>query len=257
MSTATEAAPEVKTVNSPEEATGEYREMLKRLMIRQLYAETATAEVFGRSIGAAPSWREKHIAAEFALEEAQHSQMLVDLLADLGEDAEKIIAERPAAAQFWSVDLDDWLHIAVFNFTVDRAGSQQIMEYRQSSYQPWADKMGVVLEDEEEHYDNGVENLKEFSKDPEKLRAFQEVYNGLLPVTVKRAFGRPTGADNEYCVRTGLKRHGTEHVVNRYLEEMRGFMEPAGLKFPPLSAFEKVGAEIMPSTRKILESLQA
>ncbi len=83
---------EVSTISSPTEATGEYREMLIRLMTRQLYAETATAEVFGRSIGAAPTWREKRLAAEFALEETQHSQMLCDLLADLGEDPETIIA---------------------------------------------------------------------------------------------------------------------------------------------------------------------
>ena len=116
------------TIYTAAEARDDYREMLVRLMTRQLYAETATAEIFGRSISAAPTWREKHLAAEFAYEEAQHSQMLCDLLSDLGEDPEKLISNRPTAASFWRVDLDNWLHIAVFNFTVDRAGSQQIME---------------------------------------------------------------------------------------------------------------------------------
>ena len=96
-------------VHTAADATGDYRDMLLRLMTRQLYAETATAEVFGRSIGVAPTWREKHLAAEFALEEAQHSQMLCNLLTDLGEDPENLIANRPPAANFWSVDLDNWL----------------------------------------------------------------------------------------------------------------------------------------------------
>ena len=86
--------------------------------------------------------------------------------------------------------------------------------------------------------------------------ALREAYNGMLPVTVKRAFGRPTGADNDYCLKVGLKRHSTEQVVNRYLQEMMGFMKECGLKFPQFSAFEKVGAELMPSTRKILASNQ-
>ena len=244
-------------IGSADEASGDYREMLIRLMTRQLYAETATAEVFGRSIGAAPTWREKHMAAEFALEEAQHSQMLCDLLTDLGEDHEQIIANRPAAASFWNLDLDDWLHIAVFNFTVDRAGSQQIMEYRQSSYTPWADKMGVVLADEEEHYENGVDNLRAFAADPEQLARFQSVYNNMLPVAVKRAFGRPHGADNDFCLSTGLKRHSTAAVINRYLEEMRGYMAPVGLAFPPLSMFAAERVELAASTTTILESLQA
>ncbi len=244
-------------IQTPAEAKGEYRDMLLRLMTRQFYAETATAEVFGRSIGCAPSLREKFLAAEFAEEEADHSARLCRLFEALGEDPEKIHAGRPPAAQFWSLDLDNWIHIAVFNFTVDRAGSQQIMEYRDSSYEPWAKEMDSVLRDEEGHYGNGVENLREFSRDPVKFAEFQRLYNQMLPVTIKRAFGRPTGPDNDYCVKVGLKRHSTEQVVNRYLEEMLGYMRECKLRFPAISAFERIGAEILPSTRAILLSNQA
>lgn len=244
------------TVRTPRDANGSYRDMLVRLMTRQFYAETATAEVFGRSIGCAPTLREKFLAAEFAREEAEHSERLCVLLRDLGLDPEQVHAARPPAAQFWSLDLDNWVHIAVFNFTVDRAGSQQIMEYRQSSYLPWAEAMGSVLADEEGHYGNGVENLREFARSPSLFAEFQRVYNGMLPVTVKRAFGRPFGADNDYCVAVGLKRHTTEQVVNRYLDEMLGYMRECGLKFPPLSVFAAIGAELMPSTREIILSNQ-
>jgi ring-1,2-phenylacetyl-CoA epoxidase subunit PaaA len=243
-------------VRSPHEATGAYRDMLLRLMTRQFYAETATAEVFGRSIGCAPSLREKLLAAEFASEEAEHSTRMCKLFEDLDVDPEAVFAARPSAAQFWSLDLDNWVHIAVFNFTVDRAGSHQIMEYRDSSYRPWAEAMGSVLADEEGHYGNGVENLREFARDKKFFAEFQQVYFGMLPVTVKRAFGRPTGADNDYCIAVGLKRHTTEQVVNRYLGEMLGYMRECGLKFPPLAAFEKIGAALMPSTRDIILSNQ-
>ncbi len=253
------AADSVETiaeVRGPAEASGPYRDMLVRLLVRQLYAETATAEVFGRSIEAAPNWRDKYLAAEFAFEEARHSQMLCDILDELGEDSEAIIAERPAVAAFWGLDLDNWLSIAVFNFTVDRAGSQQILEYRESSYRPWAEKMGEVLDDEEEHYENGVDNLRGIAKDPERLAEFQKVFNEMLPNTVKRAFGRPSGPENDFCLKTGLKRHTTEQIVNRYLEEMKGYLVETGLKFAPLSAFEALGVELKPSTRDILSSVQ-
>lgn len=239
-----------------QDVSGDYRDMLVRLMTRQIYAETATAEVFGRAITAAPNWREKELAAEFAAEEARHSRGLYDLLEDLGEDPERIIAGRPDAAAFWGLDLDNWLDIAVFNFTVDRAGSHQIMEYRQSSYVPWADSQEEVLADEEDHYDNGVENLKEFARDPGKLAEFQEVFDRVLPNCVKRAFGRLEGPDNDYCLEHGLKRNTTEAIVNRYLEEMSGHMQGTGLKFPPLSAFEAIGCELADSSKEILLSLQ-
>ena len=244
------------TVRSPREAEGEYRDMLVRLLTRQFYAETATAEVFGRSIGCAPTLREKFLAAEFAREEADHSERLCRIFRDLGIDPEKVHAARPPAAQFWSLDLDNWIHIAVFNFTVDRAGSHQIMEYRDSSYVPWANEMVEVLEDEEGHYGNGVENLREFARDKEVFAEFQRIYLSMLPVTVKRAFGRPSGADNDYCIEVGLKRHTTEQVVNRYLNEMLGYMRECGLKFPPLSTFEEIGVELMASTREIILSNQ-
>lgn len=247
----------MKMYTSPSEVTGEYRDMLLRLMTRQFYAETATAEVFGRSIGCAPTLREKLMAAEFAEEEAEHSGRLCRIYEDLGVDPEVVFQGRPAAAKFWDLDLDNWIHIAVFNFTVDRAGSHQIMEYRDSSYRPWAEQMDAVLEDEEGHYGNGVENLREFAANKKQFAEFQEVYYKMLPVTIKRAFGRPTGADNDYCVKVGLKGHTTEQVVNRYLEEMVGFMKECGLKFPPMSAFDAIGAEILPSTREILLSNQA
>ena len=246
----------VPSIEGPQQATGEYRDMLIRLMMRQFYAETATAEVFGRSIGCAPTLREKFLAAEFAREEADHSERLCRLLRELGLDPEEVHKARPPAAQFWSLDLDNWIHVAVFNFTVDRAGSQQIMEYRQSSYRPWAREMDRVLADEEGHYDNGIENLREFARDADAFAEFQRLYCGMLPVTVKRAFGRPDGADNDYCVEVGLKRHRTEEIVNRYLGEMLKYMRPCGLKFPPLTAFEAAGAQLMPSTREIILSNQ-
>jgi len=243
-------------VKSAEEARGPYRDMLVRLMTRQFYAETATAEVFGRSIACAPSLREKFLAAEFAREEADHAERLCRLLEGLGVDPEAVHRARPAAAAFWSLDLDSWLDIAVFNFTVDRAGSHQIMEYRDSSYLPWALEMGAVLADEEGHYGNGVENLREFARDKALFAEFQRVYALMLPVTVKRAFGRPASADNDYCVAVGLKRHTTEEVVNNYLSEMLDYMRECGLKFPPLADFAAAGAELLPSTRAIILSNQ-
>ncbi|PPR11317.1 MAG: hypothetical protein CFH41_00898 [Alphaproteobacteria bacterium MarineAlpha11_Bin1] len=256
MDTNTAAIDNIATYNHPSEVSGPYREMLIRLLIRQIYAESATAEVFGRAISAAPNWQEKEIAAEFASEEARHCRGLYDILTDLGEDPEEIIAGRPDAEKYWALDLGNWLDIAVFNFTVDRAGSHQIMEYRESSYLPWGASQEEVLEDEEDHYGNGVENLKEFAKDPAQLAAFQEVYDRVMPNCLKRAFGRLEGADNDFCLEHGLKRNTTEEIVNRYLKEMRDHMEGTGLMFPTIEAFEAVNCELADSTREILMSMQ-
>ena len=253
-------APDANTaipdIRGAEQATGDYRDMLVRLLTRQLYAETATAEVFGRSIQVAPTWRDKYLAAEFAFEEATHSQMVADLLEDLGQDSEAILAERPDMMSFWGIDVDNWVHIACFNFTVDRAGSHQIMEYEKSSYVPWAEKMVEVLADEEGHYDNGVESLRQFANDEENFGEFQRVFNDLLPNTIKAAFGRPLGPDNDFCLAHGLKRNTSEEVLNRYLTEMKGYMVETALKFPTVAHLEAKGAILPDSSKDIINSLQ-
>ena len=130
------------------------------------------------------------------------------------------------------------------------------MEYRESSYIPWGESQEEVLEDEEDHYDNGVENLKAFAKDPARLAEFQAVFDRVMPNCLKRAFGRLEGPDNDFCLEHGLKRNKTEQIVNRYLTEMRGHMEGTGLMFPQLAAFEAIKCELADSTKEILLSLQ-
>ena len=54
----------------------------------------------------------------------------------------------------------------------------------------------------------------------------------------------------------GLKRHSHEQILNRYLDEMRGYMGDVGLVFPPMSTFEAAGVEMSESTKEIVLSLQ-
>lgn len=250
----------MQSVTERQDLSPEYRDMLIRLMTRQLYAETATAEVFGKSVALAPTWREKYRQAEFAYEEAQHSQALIGLLNDLGIDADEVLANRPPAAFFWNLgedgELRDWLEVVVFNFIVDRAGSHQIMQYRESSYEPWATKMGKVLEDEEEHYGSGIESLSALTRDPEIRARAQTIIDRLLPVSVKRAFGRPDATDNEYCLKTGLKRDSAHTIQAAYLREMRDHLDRCGLRFPPPARFEDAGIRLGPEAREIVASLQ-
>ena len=101
-----------------------------------------------------------------------------------------------------------------------------------------------------------VENIREFSAAPKQLVEIQQIYNNILSVTLKREFSRHDGPDHEFCLRTGLKRHSTEDVINRYLTETRSYREPVGLKFPRLECLAVEIGELLLSMRKILASLQ-
>src|SRR5256885_13039445 len=52
---------------------------------------------------------------------------------------------------------------------------------------PYTTLFRSVLEDEEGHYGNGVENLREFARDKAFFAEFQKVYFGMLPITDRKS----------------------------------------------------------------------
>jgi len=243
-------------VTDPSAATGAYKDLLVRLLSRQLLAESATLEVFGKAIDLAPTFHEKALSARFAYEEGEHTRVILKVLEELGVDGEPIIANRPSAEEFWGVKLDSWVTLAAFNFLVDRGGSHQIEEYLHSSYRPWAKHLYRMLGEEAAHYDNGIRNIKDFVAEGTQLKEFQAVIDQLLPVLIKRAFGRVESEENKLAVQFGLKRSSSDVIANTYLSEISVPLREAGLRFPPLSAFDAAGTVIADSTKEIILSLQ-
>jgi 1,2-phenylacetyl-CoA epoxidase catalytic subunit len=226
----------VKQIASREEMDAAYRAMVIRLMTRQFLAEMATCEVFGKCIQLAPTWRERARLAQFAAEEAEHSQSVAVLLEDLGVPVDDLLRKRGRAAEFFGVagELAEWVDAVAFNFVVDRAGSYQLMTYRGNSYHPWARTMEKILSEEEDHQSHGTLELRRLCADPTNKARAQLYIDRILPETMKRAFGRPNREANEYCLRTGLKTRTTEDIQRAYLEEMTGLCRECGLSAPDL-----------------------
>jgi len=243
-------------VHSADQATGEYKDLLIRLLTRQLLAESATLEVFGKAVDLAPTFDEKLTSARFAWEEGEHTRVLINVLKELGVDGQAIVANRQSAEEFWGVELKDWVTLAAFNFLVDRGGSHQIEEYLRSSYRPWAKHLYRMLSEEVAHYENGIQNIQDFAAAGTQLNEFQEVVDKLLPVLVKRAFGRLDSKENAQAITFGLKHNTTETITNNYLNEIKAPLAEAGLRFPSLAAFDAVGTELAASSREVVLSLQ-
>lgn len=246
----------VSPITAPSAATGAYKDLLIRLLSRQLLAESATLEVFAKAVDLAPTFNEKVLSARFAYEEGEHTRVVLKVLAELGVDGEPIIADRPSAEEFWGIRLNSWVALAAFNFLVDRAGSHQIEEYLHSSYRPWAKHLYRMLGEEAAHYENGIRNIQDFVDEGTQLDKFQEVIDELLPVLLKRAFGRVESEENKLAVQFGLKRSSSDVIANNYLSEISVPLKQAGLHFPPLAAFDAAGTVIADSTREIILSLQ-
>lgn len=225
----------------PQDMTPEFRDMAIRLMTRQLYAESATCELFGRAIELAPTWRDAVQQARFAKEEAEHVEYVAEVLEALGADVNALLKTRGPATTFFGLEEDglkSWTGVIAFNLFGDRAGSHQIRAYLDNALPAWGESQRQVLTDEAQHQGYGDREAVRVCKDPEQRAAMQSIIDASMPVTVKRAFGRLESDENSYCLEVGLKVKGldTAQVQYNYFKSVKPVMDEAGLRFPDFTA---------------------
>ena len=233
-----------------QDLTPAYRDMAIRLLKRQLLAESATAELFGGAIRLGPTWKDRVRQAQFTEEEADHVRICAEVLEALGADVNKILEERGNAGLFFGTrptGFDSWTEVVAFNLIGDRAGTAQIRAYHRNSLAAWGGQIDKILRDEAQHQSYGAEQTVLICKDPAVRAEMQQIINDILPPTVKRAFGRLDGEENQYCIKEGLKNMTTDEVQFRYFESLAPIMAQSGLTFP---SFEAQGVELTPEVKK-------
>src|SRR5712692_7775048 len=75
-------------LESPDEMTAEYREMLVHLMTMQADSELAGGYGYVPWITKAPTVEEKHVVAQIVKDELRHAAVMYGLLGDLGVDVD-------------------------------------------------------------------------------------------------------------------------------------------------------------------------
>jgi ring-1,2-phenylacetyl-CoA epoxidase subunit PaaA len=231
----------------------EYREMLIRLMKKQMATEILTADIYGNSIKLAPSMRDKEQIAGFAHEEAGHGQLVAKLLGELGEDPEAVLKERVNLAVF-SEDKDvaeefsDWVEVVVFNFLGDRAGTYQLTEYDDTSYVPWARAMKRVLEEEDIHVATGEQQIAALCQDSATRQRAQALVDKWFPRLIL-VFGNPKNPWDRYCIDVGLKTKGAGQIQYNFVRSLIEPMKRAGLRFPDLTGTR---LELTPEVKGLL-----
>src|SRR5260370_42399101 len=87
-------------LESPEERTAEYREMLVHLMTMQADSELAGGYGYVPWITKAPTVDEKHVVAQIVKDELRHAAVMYGLLGDLGFD---FFCNDPATAEIFTM----------------------------------------------------------------------------------------------------------------------------------------------------------
>jgi len=141
---------------------GEYRSILRRLIVTQGDTEPASVEQ-QRALGhTAPSLYDLRNLFQVNVEEGRHLWAMVYLLhayfgRDGREEAEALLqrhsgsADNPRILGTFNEPIDDWLSFFMFTFFTDRDGKFQLKSFAESSFDPLARTTRFMLTEEAHH----------------------------------------------------------------------------------------------------------
>jgi len=145
-----------------QEVPGEYRAMLRRLIVIQGDTEPASVEQ-QRHLGAtAPSLYDMRNLFQVNVEEGRHLWAMVYLLQkyfgrDGREEAEMLLqrrsgnADKPRILGAFNEETPDWLSFFMFTFFTDRDGKMQLHSLAQSGFDPLSRSCRFMLTEEAHH----------------------------------------------------------------------------------------------------------
>jgi benzoyl-CoA 2,3-dioxygenase component B len=145
-----------------QEVPGEYRAMLRRLIVVQGDTEPASVEQQRHLGSTAPSLYDLRNLFQVNVEEARHLWAMVYLLQkyfgrDGREEAEELLSRRsgdrdsPRLLGAFNETTPDWLSFFMFTFFTDRDGKMQLHALSQSGFDPLSRTCRFMLTEEAHH----------------------------------------------------------------------------------------------------------
>jgi len=158
-----------------QEVPGEYRAMLRRLIVVQGDTEPASVEQQRHLGTTAPSLYDLRNLFQVNVEEGRHLWAMVYLLhkyfgTEGREEAEELLARRsghqdtPRMLGAFNEATPDWLSFFMFTFFTDRDGKMQLEALAQSGFDPLSRTCRFMLTEEAHHMfvgDSGVQRVVE------------------------------------------------------------------------------------------------
>jgi benzoyl-CoA 2,3-dioxygenase component B len=145
-----------------QEVPGEYRNMLRRLIVTQADTEPASVEQQRRLGATAPSLYDLRNLFQVNVEEGRHLWAMVYLLhgyfgRDGREEGEALLerrsgdADKPRILEAFNAPCEDWLSFYMFTMFTDRDGKYQLLSLAESGFDPLARTCRFMLTEEAHH----------------------------------------------------------------------------------------------------------
>lgn len=225
-------------LESLDEVTEEYKELLLKLMIAQADSELAGAYGYVPFIQGAPTMAERLAMANIVKDEIRHARAMYDLLDKVGVDTDKLIADdMKNRMKVFYEPINTWADLVMFNFLMDRAAGHQLRDAAECSWGPWSRAMVQIEKEEWMHVRHGEHWVKKLAASPETLHEIQKALDFWFP-KVNRVFGKAASKTNQAFQKMKLKQRDNQEVRESWYAEMKPLLESYGLKVPAIDVIE-------------------
>jgi ring-1,2-phenylacetyl-CoA epoxidase subunit PaaA len=192
------------------------------------YSREVVANIAYAGLRHAPNGKDALTEAVIVKQEAEHGQIVANLIESFGESA---VIDKPIGQYAFKIPLETWCDVAWFHALIDRVGLYVGIEWMASTYEPLA-KVSPRLEREEQfHADTGFRHLREIVKTADGRRQAQDLLHKWWPAGLDM-FGRSNSKNSEIYVKWGIKTQGNEELRQQYIRETVPLIEALEIEVP-------------------------
>ncbi len=226
-----------KLIEGPEHASEGYLKALKQTLVVSGDTEMISAPAYMRATRDAPNLGAYMTETGAIQDELGHAHIAYRMLADLGEDMDELVYERPPKKwkypYAFDVPLDSWVELVVANGLYDRAGYVLLGDiHKNSTYGPWKRALLKVEKEESFHLRHGERWMKIFAEDPEKRGELQRALDWMFVLTLEW-FGLPDELKrHEDQIMYGIKGKTNDELRQQWMSTAVPLCEKLGMSVP-------------------------
>jgi ring-1,2-phenylacetyl-CoA epoxidase subunit PaaA len=226
---------QVESAEQLKEMPKEYSEILKHMLLAHTEGELSGADAYREGLAFAPNARELKVLYESAADEIEHYMVGARLLADMGIDASYMlktkVEDRYHYPSQFMADYTNWAERGLTSMLAESAALEHLVEFRESSYRPFAAIVDQVIAEESVHISHGRRIVREMCETEEGRQACQNVLDRKWG-QVLDLFGSSTSKRSELFQKWGLRQRPNETARQDWTLRTRPKLADMGLNAP-------------------------
>lgn len=222
-----------RKLESPDEVTRQYREVLSWLLIAQSVNELAGGYGLLSWVKNAPDISAKVHLSHIATDEIRHAKLIFDLLEALGVNSAKYYHNYfDYAESFILRPIKSWPDLIAYNLLIDSAADEWLRDFADCSWGPWNRAMRQIQADEVMHLAHGDRWIERLAQRPEQKEAVQRALDAWFPL-VNVMFGEPGAQRNQTALLYRLQLRKNEDVRKAWCDRIEERVSKHGYTLPP------------------------